>query len=188
MISLIYWSIVNFIQILLLFGFFGFIIYHIFQPIHNYLINEKNFKWINACLLINFLVFFIVITIAYLVPFISSLGLGPAMEEFLVITPLEYLIYFLTEPLLRIILAAVILSLIMLFFEFLVSLFLDMQDEKKYNLLLKEVIAVLGSTAIFIFLLLFVFDWVPLGLYVFIFFGGVGSLPAPLFIVGGLLS
>jgi hypothetical protein len=73
----------------------------------------------------------------------------------------------------RVAVASIILAMGLLFFEFIASLCIDMQKKKKYSHFLKQFMGVLVSALIFLLIFVFIFSWVPVGLYVYIFYGGM---------------
>jgi membrane protein insertase Oxa1/YidC/SpoIIIJ len=82
----------------------------------------------------------------------------------------------------RIFIATLIVSLLLLFFEFLGSFFLANEEEKrgkgKSSPWISQFVGIAFTCAIFLLLFLFVFNWVPFGLFLYIFYGTISPLPA----------
>lgn len=78
----------------------------------------------------------------------------------------------------RIVIASIILSFLFFFFELVASLFMGKEAAKnKSRGWAKEFFGIIVSALLFLLIFLFVFNWVPLGLFIYIFFGSVKALP-----------
>jgi hypothetical protein len=88
----------------------------------------------------------------------------------------------------RVFIASFIIALIFLLVEFISSSAISYQKEKKYSELAKQFIGILFGVAIILIIGLLFFDWVPLGLFVYIFYGGVNPVPVFALIPTPILS
>jgi hypothetical protein len=82
----------------------------------------------------------------------------------------------------RIFIASLILSFLMFFFELLASFFMGANEGKVLRGWGKEFYGIAVSSLVFLLIFLFVFNWVPLGLFIYIFFGSVKALPLLVFL------
>ncbi len=155
----------------------------IFFPVRKKIEEKFSLDWLKSSIITNFLIIFFVILVFYLYFFlIAGFSASPTEPE------LAY-DFFETSLMLalgaiRILFVSIILSLVVLFFEILSSFVVDQQEEKKYSPILKNFFGIFVSSMVFLFLLFFIFDWVPLGIFVYIFYGSLSEAPLLL----GLLS
>jgi hypothetical protein len=78
----------------------------------------------------------------------------------------------------RIIISSIILSFLFFFFELIASLFMGKEESKRKSRgWVKEFIGIVVSSLLFLLIFLFVFQWVPLGMFIYIFYGSVKALP-----------
>ena len=81
----------------------------------------------------------------------------------------------------RIIVSSIILAFLFFFFELVASLFMGKEDtsknKKKSRGWAKEFYGIMISSLIFLLIFLFIFSWVPLGLFIYIFLGSTKALP-----------
>ncbi len=173
-------TIIEFIKLLVLVFVVSFVIYKIFSPIRQKLAEKLNISWIKSALLLNFVVMLIVLFAV----FIFFMWLG-SIEAIPTDPGLDYdfldNIFLVLASSGRLIVSAILLSFILLFFEMIASFFMSTKEnnkgKKRRDELIPQAIGILIMSAIFIILLLFVFDWVPLGLFVYIFYGSIKSFP-----------
>ena len=138
--------------------------------------DKLKLDWLKSIFITNFVIIFICIFLA----FIYFIFLGAALSEYRA-PEIEYDIF---ENLIlvgmgavRIAIATLILSLFLLFFEFVSSFTTDLLEKKEWPMISKEFIGVLVACLIFLILFLFIFSWAAIGLFVYIFYGGVSSAP-----------
>ncbi|MFA5930765.1 MAG: hypothetical protein WC821_00470 [archaeon] len=184
-IGIILGTCISFLKLLLLVSIISFIGYKIFSPVRQKIAEKFSLSWTKSCLVFNF-VFIIAFLLLVFVYFMSVGILGaPARAE-----DIDYNlgdnILLLASSLPRLIVSSIILSLLLYFFELVASLFMVQKALKKKvkptNDWVSQFKGVLVASALFLILILFVFDWVPLGLFVYIFYGSLKVLPV-LFIV-----
>ena len=139
---------------------------------------EDRFKldWLKSIFITNFVVIFIVIFLVY----IYFILVGAVTAEFR--TPeLEYDIFenlvLLGLGAIRIAITTLILSLFLLFFEFVSQVTIDLLEKKEWAIIHKEFIGVLVACLVFLILFLFLFSWAAFGLFIYVFYGGVSSGP-----------
>ncbi len=186
-ISTVYYSLISLFQLSLSATVICFIVYKILNLAFAWLRKEKKISWIKSALVLNFVFIFVLLLLAYVVPFLLTNSTYVPFDEEVQPTIVEYLIYFFTQPLLRIIVASIILGIFLLFFEFVGNVLLEYQKKRKYSHLLKEFVAIFVTCAIFIILLLFVFSWAPLGLFVYIFYGKINEAPLLILSVASII-
>lgn len=181
-LSQIFFSIINFLILLIPLTIISFVIYKLLNPWKEKLIDEKNLSWFKSVFVINFISSFIVIFLIYMYfYFIGIIGAGIIDSE-LAPTLFEHILFILNDVI-RIIIAAIIISLTLVVFEFLAGLGIDLQEERDYSDTIKELLGIAVSLTVFLLLFLFVFDFAFLGLFIYIFFGGVSSPPLILVLV-----
>jgi hypothetical protein len=179
-LELIVPSIIEFIKLFLLVFIPSFILYKIFSPIRVKLAERLNFSWVKSSLLLNFIVMLVLVFVVYILfMYLGQVSAVPRDPD------LDY--DFLDNVLLilassgRIIVSAILLSFVLLFFEMIASFSMGIGEhrrgKKQRNELLTQAVGIGIMSIIFLLLLLFVFDWVPLGLFVYIFYGSLNPLP-----------
>jgi hypothetical protein len=135
-----------------------------------------NLDWLKSIFITNFVIIFVAIFLIY----IYFILIGVVTAEFRTVE-LEYNIFenliLLGMGGIRILITTLILSLFLLFFEFVFSIVVDLLEEKEWSITVKEFIAVLVTALIFLILFLFLFSWAAFGLFIYVFYGGVSSGP-----------
>ncbi|MFA6269529.1 MAG: hypothetical protein WCW13_06365 [archaeon] len=180
-LAIIVASVVSFLKLLILVSVVGFVLYKIFSPLREKLAEKYSLSWIKSALLLNFVSIFVLILIVYLYFMIVGVLSAPAMDPALDNTLIDYAVLIISAiP--RVLIASLILSLLLLVFELIASFFMVKKEarrsKKTQSLLVNQIVGVVVSCAIFLLLLLFIFDWVPLGLFIYIFYGSIEPLPA----------
>jgi len=174
-------TIIEFIRLLLIVFVFSFIIYKIFSPIRQRIAEKWNLSWMKSALLLNFISMLVLLFAAYILFMwlgsIDAIPRDPGLDYDI----LDNVLLLLVSSG-RIIVAAILLSFILMFFEMIGSFFMSSKEKgrakKESNPLISQAKGLVVMSAIFILLLLFVFDWVPLGLFIYIFYGSINPLPA----------
>ena len=139
---------------------------------------EDKFKlgWLKSIFITNFVVIFICLFLI----FMYFIFVGAALSEYRA-PALEYdiveNIILVGLGTIRIAVTTLILSLFLLFFEFVSSLTVDLLEKKEWPEISKEFIGVLVASLIFLILFLFLFSWAAFGLFIYVFYGGVSSTP-----------
>ncbi len=169
-------GIIDFLKFLIPVSIIAFIFFKIFSRFKQKLIDRFDLSWVKSCLIINLSLIFVIIFCFYIYFIFVGASIAPITEPELSYNFFESLLM-IGLALIRILVVTIILSLALLFFEFFSSIIIVFQKEKDYSDTLKELVGVFSSTAFFLFLLFFVFNWVPLGLFIYIFYGFVGELP-----------
>ncbi|VVB74809.1 Uncharacterised protein [uncultured archaeon] len=173
-------TVIEFIKLLVLVFAVSFVIYKIFSPARQWLAKRLNLSWIKSSLLLNFAAMLVLIFAIYIAfMWLGSISAIPRDPD------LDYNIFenftLLFAASGRLVVAAILTSFILLFFEMIASFFMGSNDSRKgkkeRNELVSQAIGILIMSAVFILLLLFVFDWVPLGLFIYIFYGSINPLP-----------
>ena len=172
----LFFGVFDFVKFLVLLTIVSFVLYKLLTPLKDKLVKRFSLNWIKSSLAMNFISIFVVLFIFYLYFIFVGVALAVPQGEGLDFDLWENILLVLIGTV-RIIVATIILSLVLLFFEFVASITISYQDKKKYSKTIKEFIGVLVACAIFLILFLFVFNWVALGLFIYIFYGGVSSLP-----------
>jgi hypothetical protein len=166
-----------------------FVFYKAFSPVKQWLVEKYNLSWMKSVILLNFVIVFLALALFYLYFVITGALSAPAMDPDLQYTLGENALM-IGIGLVRVLISAVILTLIVLFFEFIASLAMDSnliklgssnqksrKQSKEGASMVMQLFGVFIAVVIFLLLFLFLFSWVPLGLSVFIFYGGVKEIP-----------
>jgi hypothetical protein len=169
-------GIIDFLIYLIPLTILSFVIYKLLTPLKEKIRDKFDFGWIKTCFIINFIIVFACFFVMYVYFIFVGAALAGPMDVNLALTFVEQIMLFLND-LVRIVIASVILALALLFFEFLTGFVTDLQEKKEYSETLKQIIAVLVASAVFLVLLFFFFSWAPLGLFVYIFYGGIRPIP-----------
>jgi hypothetical protein len=174
--SLVVGSIYNILIVLVPLTVIFFIVYKIVNPYKERLIEERELSWLRAAFLINFVISFVLIFIIYMYfYFIGIIGSGIVDVE-LTPTLFEHVSFILFDAV-RIVISSIIISLTAIVFEFIAGFAVDIQEEKEYSKTIKEIIGIMISLLVFLVLFLFIFNFAFLGMFIYIFFGGVSSPP-----------
>ncbi len=181
-------TIVDFVKLLLLVTIVSFILYKIFSPVREWIEKKYYFSWIKSVLILNFVSIFLFLLLFYLYFAFVGFTTAPVRDPSMEMDLFENL-FRLAISAGRILIASIILSMFLLFFELIASLFMkgkEVKSSKKSknssNNWVSQLIGVIVASAIFLVLILFVFDWAIMGLFIFIFYGSVNSLPLVMFI------
>lgn len=172
----LFFGLIDFLKLVLPLTVFFFIIQFFFEPIRKKIVDKYDLSWVKSCLVLNFVTIFLIIFIFYLYFFLIGGIIAPTTDSELAYNFFEYFLMIALASI-RILIASIILSIGLLFFEVFSSVVIELQKEKEYSDAIKRFIGIFCSTSLFLLLLFFVFNWVPLGLFVYIFYGVVGDLP-----------
>jgi len=190
-LSIIVSTIVGFIKLLLLVGVVSFVLYKIFSPVRKWIEEKYNLTWIKSAIILNFVAIFLFILLFYLYFAYIGFSSAPARDPDLEFNLFENLGRIAISAG-RILIVAVILSAFLLFFELVASMFMGKKGAKVQEVKsskksksssnwIAEFIGIIVASALFLILILFVFDWAIFGLFIFIFYGSVSSLPLVMF-------
>jgi len=175
-------SVFDFLKLLIPLVLICFVLRKFFNPIKENFIKNKEYGWMKSVLIINFAIFVVPIFLVYLYFYFTGLIQAPVIDPELTTTIFENIMFILTD-LVRVVIASVILAIALLGFEVLTGIIIDLLKNKDYSETVKELIAITITCIIFLYLILFVFSWVLMGLFIYIFFGGVSALPLILFAI-----
>ncbi len=188
-ITEVIFAVFDFLKLAIPMAVLVFVIYKALAPVKNWLSEKYNLSWMKSVVLLNFIIIFGFLALFYL--YFAATG---ALKAAPIAPELEYTLgenaLLLAIGLVRVLIASVILTLALLFFEFIASLAMDSKiinigaknvHSKKHGeesaSIVMQFFGVLVTVVIFLILFLFVFQWVPLGLVVFMFYGGVKEIP-----------
>jgi len=181
-------TIVDFVKLLLLVTIVSFILYKIFSPVREWIEKKYYFSWIKSVLILNFVSIFLFLLIFYFYFVFVGFTTAPIRDPSMEMDLFENLVRMLISAF-RILVVSVILSMFLLFFELVASLFMKSKEVKSskksktiQNNWVSQLVGVIIASAIFLVLILFVFDWAIMGLFIFIFYGSVNPLPLLMFI------
>jgi len=178
-LSIVIATVFDFVKLLLVFAIVSFIAYKLFSPVREKIAQKYSLSWAKSVLLLNFVIIFLIIILTYLFFMYVGISAAPLRDPDLDFNFVETIVLFLSAvP--RLFVAGVILALLLFFFELLASFFMTKKEIKKgkeKNSWLKQFVGICVSCAVCLVLVLFVFDWLPLGLVLFIFYGTVKALP-----------
>jgi len=166
----------DFLVLLIPLSIIGFVGSKLLSKLRERIEDKFGLDWLKSIFITNFVVIFVAIFLIY----IYFILVGVVTAEFR--TPeLEYTIF---ENLLlvglgviRIAITTLILSLFLLFFEFISQITVDLLEKKEWSITIKEFIGVLVAALIFLIVFLFIFSWAAFGLFIYVFYGGVSSGP-----------
>ena len=174
-------TILDFVKLLALVSIISFVLYKIFSPIREKVAEKYSLSWTKSALLVDFVcvVVLILVTCIYFI-YLGAVLAGPIDPE-LDYNLIDYAVLILAcIP--RVIIASIALSLMLLFFELVASMFMSSKKEGKKNKgksnWVNQITGIAVSSALFLMLVLFVFNWVPLGIFIYIFYGTLEALPA----------
>ncbi|MFA5764031.1 MAG: hypothetical protein WC915_04420 [archaeon] len=170
----IIFGVFDFIKLLIPIVLISFVALKIGVNLRNKIADKYDLSWVKSALVVNLIFIFIILMSTYLFFMFVGFSLAFPQEAELEYTAFEYVLM-VGIALIRILVATIILSLALLFFEFLSSITISMQ--KKGSVFVREIISVIVTSAIFLFLFLFFFSWTAVGLFVYIFYGFVQELP-----------
>ena len=175
-IELIFTAVLDFVKLTLLFGIIALIIYKIFTPILDKIMDKYELSWVKAIFLLNLVVTFAAIMFLYLYFYYYGLINAAPLDVDLQLDLFER-IAIIGMDAIRVFIGAFILAMVLLFMEFVSSMAIAYQKKYEYSELIKQFVGILFGVAVMAILLLFFFDWVPLGLFVYIFYGGLSDPP-----------
>ncbi len=175
-IELIFTAVLDFVKLTLLFGIIALIIYKIFTPILGKIMDKYELSWVKAIFLLNLVVTFAAIMFLYLYFYYYGLINAAPLDVDLQLDLFER-IAIIGMDAIRVFIGAFILAMVLLFMEFVSSMAIAYQKKYEYSELIKQFVGILFGVAVMAILLLFFFDWVPLGLFVYIFYGGLSDPP-----------
>ncbi len=175
-------TLIEFLKLLVLVSVLSFIGYKLLSPLREKLAEKYNLSWMKSCIIFN-IVFLFVVILAIYIYFMLVGGLSaPARDPSIEYSLIDNLLFILIASV-RILIASVILGLFLLFFELIASLFMsgrgveNARKKKVTNNWVNQFIGIVIASAVFLILILFIFDWVPLGLFIYVFYGAVKPLP-----------
>lgn len=175
-IELIFTAVLDFVKLTLLFGIIALVIYKIFTPILDKIMDKYELSWVKAIFLLNLVVTFAAIMFLYLYFYYYGMINAAPLDADLQLDLFERILIIGVDAI-RVFIGAFILAMIILFMEFVSSMAISYQKKYKYSELIKQFAGILFGVAVMAVLLLFFFDWVPLGLFVYIFYGGLSDPP-----------
>lgn len=175
-LSIILSTIVDFLILLIPLTIICFIVYKILSKSREYLAEKYNLSWTKSCLLLNFLVSFFLFLGTYLYFYFVGATLALPNDPEVEYTILDNLTV-LAFATVRMIVAALIISLVLYFFELVASFAMDLQKNSKNSEFTKQLIGITITCALFLILFLFIFNWAFLGMVIYVFYGGIKPLP-----------
>ena len=165
-------ALVDFVKYLLILSVIFFILYKLLSPLREKLADKYDMSWIRSAATFNLIVVFVCFLVFYLYFIVVGALAAPPIDPDIQFNLVEETFVILLGVV-RVAVASVILAMGLLFFEFVASLVIDMQKKKKYSPLLKQFVGVLVAVLVFLLLFIFLFSWVPVGIYVYVFYGGI---------------
>lgn len=175
-LELIFSTVMDFLFILLIFSVIVFFIYKFFSGVRKKVAQKYDLSWTKSCLVVNFvsifLFLFLVFVYFYFLGGIMARPMDPEVQYNIVDDILVILF-----ASVRIIVASLIMTFLLLFFELVTSFFIDQKLSKGKSKLLSEFYGIVITCAIALILFLFIFNWAILGFFIYIFYGSVNSLP-----------
>lgn len=153
-----------------------FALYKVLSKAREHLVEKYELSWTRSCLALNFIIFFAFFFVVYLYFFFVGASLAVRLDpevEYTILDNLSVLFF----ASIRMVVASIILAIALYFFELVGSFAIEFQKKSKKSKFTKELIGIGFACALFLALFLLIFNWVPLGLFVYVFYGGVKALP-----------
>lgn len=178
-------TVLSFVKLLLLVSIICFAVYKIFSPLRQKIAEKYSLSWTKSCLILNFSAIFIFLLLIFI--YFMSVGIltAPARDVDIDYDLVDNILL-LASSVPRLIVSSIILTLFLYFFELVGSFFMTQKELKKKvkdsSNWVSQFKGVLVACALFLILILFIFDWVPLGLFVYIFYGSLKTLPVLLLV------
>ncbi len=168
--------VLDFLVLLIPLTIICFALYKVLSKAREHLVEQYELSWTRSCLALNFIMFFAIFFITYLYFFFIGASLAVQLDpevEYTILDNLSVLFF----ASIRMVVASIILAIGLYFFELVGSFVIDSQKKSKRSKIVKELIGICVSCALFLLLFLLVFNWAALGLFVYVFYGGVKALP-----------
>jgi len=174
---IIFGTLFDLLKLLIIASVVGFVLFKLFSPLRKWIEDKYSLSWSKSCLILNFATFFIFITLVFIYFMLVGYFNAPLRDPQIEYNFLENIVLVLIAmP--RIIISSIILSFLFFFFELIASFFMGKEESKrKPRGWAKEFYGIMISSLLFVLLLLFIFSWVPLGLFIYIFLGSTKALP-----------
>jgi hypothetical protein len=180
---MIFGTVFDFAKLLFLLSILSFICYKLFAPLREKLADKYSLSWIKSCLVFNIIFIFVLLLFIYLFFVLTGWLNAPIRDPEMEYTLVDDLLMILIASL-RIAVTSIILGLFLLFFELVASLFMESKESKASrrakntkNNWVKQFTGIVISSALFLVLFLFVFNWAFFGIFLFVFYGYVNPLP-----------
>ncbi|MDD3159821.1 MAG: hypothetical protein PHQ98_02545 [Candidatus ainarchaeum sp.] len=159
------------------------IVYSILEFFQKKLNSKYNLSFIKSFFIINSIFIFIAILAFYLYFILIGYLLvdSSAVNPDLAYTLVEN-IFMVLSGVFRILLISIILSLVFLSIELFYSVVFDVLKKNISNELIRKFISSIITIAIFMLIFVFFFSWVPIGIFVYVFYGGAVN-QVPLFLL-----
>ncbi len=181
-LELVFFSIIDFLVLLIPFTVVSFFVYKFFSIIRKKLSEKYELSWSKSCLLTNFISVFVFLFLVFVYFYFLGGVLAKPIDPEVQYTLIDDLIIIAFASV-RIIVASIIAAFLFFFFELVASFAMDSQLKKGKSELYSQFFGVLVSCAVALVLILFVFGWALLGFFIYVFYGSVNPLPL-LFIKG----
>lgn len=172
----LFFGLIDFIILLIPLIIVSFVLYKMLSPLRIWLAEKYSLSWTKSCLLLNFFLFFVFFVLVFIYYYFLGSAMALPIDPEVKFNLIDDLVVIIIASV-RIIVASMILSLIFYFFELLSSFVMDATQRKGKSSFTSQIIGVSVSACIFLVLVLFVFNWALLGLFIYIFYGGVNPLP-----------
>lgn len=181
-LDLIISALINFFIVLVPFFIISFFIYKFFSIIRKKLVDKYDLSWTKSCLLVNFVSIFIFLLIVFVYFYFLGGVLAKPIDPEVQYNLIDDIIIILFASV-RIIVASLIATFVLFFFEIFASFFMDSQIKKGKSKLFSEFFGITIACALALVLVLFIFNWVLLGFFIYVFYGSINPIPV-LFIQG----
>lgn len=176
LIGIIFFAIIDFLKLAIPLTIISFVLYKLFYPLKEKLVEKYEFSWIKSVFLINFVLTFLFLFFIYIYFYLTGIIQERPLDYELSHTIFEIISFILIDSI-RILIASFIIALVLLGLAFVFGIIIDLLENKEFSKTIKEIIALFVTCSLFLFLVLFVFNWALIGFFIFIFFGGVSQFP-----------
>jgi len=175
-VETIFFGLVDFVFLLIPLIIISFILYKMLSPLRLWVAEKYSLSWTKSCLLLNFFLFFIFFVLVFVYYYFLGSVMAPPIDPEVRFNIIDDFVVILIASV-RIVVASMILSLIFYFFELLASFVMEATQKKGKSSFNSQIIGISVSACVFLILVLFVFNWALLGLFIYVFYGGVNPLP-----------
>ena len=174
--ELVFSTIIDFAFLLIVFSIITFFVYKFFSWVRKTVAEKYDLTWMKSVLVVNFVSVFLFLLLVFAYYYFLGGLLAKPIDPEVQYNIVDDLVVFLFASV-RILVASLIATFLLLFFELVASFFIDSQLEKGRSKLFSEFFGVVIACAVALILFLFVFNWAILGFFVYVFYGSISSLP-----------
>jgi hypothetical protein len=174
--ELILSTVIDFSFLLFISSIVIFFVYKLFSGIRRKIAEKYDLSWTKSVLVVNFVSVFLFLFLVFVYFYFLGGSMAKPIDPEIQYNIIDDLVVILFASV-RIIVASLITTFLLLFFELTASFFMDMQIEKGKSKLFSEFFGIVITCAIALVLFLFIFNWAILGFFIYVFYGSIAPLP-----------